>query len=372
MKNVLTLALTLALGVLPSAHAQTPTTANAVVTTRDGQSLVMPLNVQLLPYGTLTIAPGVYLIPNYEGTGISVYIQSPQPLRVATLEEMVRSQAEWTRLTQALLAPQPPAARAPQAAAPAPQVQAPLTAASFAPVMTPTPAPAQTPGPAMTFPAPVAATPSSFPQVAAPLPVAAPQVTFAAAPAPTVQAPVFPSASTMFSSAAMPAPVAASLPTAPAVSFPGVQAAFSAPAALPQVQATPAPVLPAPVAAPAPAPAAAWAPATTLVPDFLRLSFRGRGTTVTYSLSNTSSVQAMLIDPSSLRVYQGGAPVQAQLALRDSTGGDAARQGVLMPRSMMVGTITALTRSADPITLTWQARDQQGRVFPISYAWLPQ
>ena len=72
------------------------------MTAPGAQPMVMPLNVQLLPYGTVTIANGTYFVPNYEGTGISIYIQSPQPIRVATLEETVRYQAEWMRITQAI------------------------------------------------------------------------------------------------------------------------------------------------------------------------------------------------------------------------------------------------------------------------------
>lgn len=114
---------------------------------------------------------------------------------------------------------------------------------------------------------------------------------------------------------------------------------------------------------------AQYTPTTTLVPEYLRVNFRGRGTNVTYSLSNTSSSQAMQIDPASLRAYQNGQPVEAQLAQRDSSGGT---NGVLMPRAMLVGTISVLTRSAAPITITWQAKDTQGRVYPIAYAWMPE
>jgi hypothetical protein len=359
MKTLRTLTLTLGLALSAPALAQAST--NAVVTTPNGQSMVMPLNVYLLPYGTLTIAPGVYFISNYENTGMSIYIQSPQPLPIATLEEMVRYQAEWTRITRAVAAPRP--APTPQAAlptGPAPQAvsspfasQATAAPGFAAPQATALPTfpvpPAQVPVTAPVQPATM--TPWSTPVQAAPLP----QATFSA---PPVAAP-------------QPAPVFAA---PPAPTFPTASAAFApaAPAPLPQAApvAVQAPALP--VSAPAPAAAAMWAPATTLVPDFLRPSFRGRGTTVTYSLSNTSATQSMLLDPSTLRVYQQGQPVQAQLAVRDSTGAGASSGGVLMPRSMMVGTVQVLTRSAEPITLTWQARDQQGRVYPIAYAWMPQ
>jgi hypothetical protein len=107
-----------------AAHAQTspattsPVTAppaittpgvnvNAVLTQPNQQPMTMPLNVQLLPYGTVEIARNAYFIPNFEGTGISIYIQTPYPIRIATLEETTRFQAEWLRLTQAIHAPTP-------------------------------------------------------------------------------------------------------------------------------------------------------------------------------------------------------------------------------------------------------------------------
>ena len=130
----------------------------------------------------------------------------------------------------------------------------------------------------------------------------------------------------------------------------------------------PAPATPVPSGAPQ-VQQAQYTPTTTLVPEYLRLNFRGRGTNVTYSLSNISSSQAMQIDPASLRAYQNGQPVEAQLAQRDSSGGT---NGVLMPRAMLVGTISVLTRSTAPITITWQAKDTQGRVYPIAYAWMPE
>lgn len=360
-KFLTTVVLTAVLSTSSLSAAQTLT--NAVVTAPGAQPMVMPLNVQLLPYGTVTIANGTYFIPNYEGTGVSIYIQSPQPIRVATLEETVRYQAEWMRITQAISSG--------RSTTPAPVPQA-----ATLPVMPQAAAPVQAfpTNPAAAIGVPSTAVP---PMAAAALPAtAAPAVnwtapstpaptlmTFPTATAPTQQPTpptpaTFPSATTMFQQAAFPAASSA----VPASTFPAAATAF-APTALPVVASAPA------LSVAPQVQQAQYAPATTLVPEYLRLSFRGRGTNVTYSLSNTSSSQAMQIDPASLRAYQNGQPVEAQLAQRDSSGGT---NGVLMPRAMLVGTISVLTRSAAPITITWQAKDTQGRVYPIAYAWMPE
>ncbi|GGR32670.1 hypothetical protein [Deinococcus ruber] len=353
----------LATTLLPTAaHAQSTLTplaqattqvqsVSAIVTAPGAQPMVMPLNVYTLPYGTVTIAEGVYFIPNYENTGISIYIQSPKALHVATLEEMVRYQAEWQRLTQAVTQAPAPTPSAPVAVSlPKPVAPAPMPAARATPM--PITAPVTT---VATVPAPVA------PQMAAP-------VLQAAAPAaPALPAPM-PSASQVFATP-VPLPAAAQVFASPAApTAPAPMAALPTPA---QVFApAAAPVAAAPLAAtPAPLPTA-WAPEVTLVPNYLRLSFRGRGTTVSYSISNVSDISSVQIDPASLRAYQNGQQIAAQLTARDSSAGTAT--GTLMPKSMLVGTVKVQTRATDPVTLTWQAKDASGRSYPISYAWLPQ
>ncbi|MBX8465600.1 MULTISPECIES: hypothetical protein [unclassified Deinococcus] len=365
MKKLLTVVLTALLSSASLSAAQTA--VNAVVTAPGAQPMVMPLNVQLLPYGTVTIANGTYFIPNYEGTGISIYIQSPQTIRVATLEETVRYQAEWMRITQAISsgrsttpAAAPQAASVPVMPQATPQAQtfptSPAAAISVPGTAVPTLASAMpvASAPAMNWTAPSTAAVSSTPApTLANFPTAAAPLQQPAAPAPTT----FPSANNLFQQAAF--------PTAPSA-FPAAATAFTPTTTAPQVASAPA------TAVPSVAPQvqqAQYTPTTTLVPEYLRVNFRGRGTNVTYSLSNTSSSQAMQIDPASLRAYQNGQPVEAQLAQRDSSGGT---NGVLMPRAMLVGTISVLTRSAAPITITWQAKDTQGRVYPIAYAWMPE
>lgn len=361
MKKLLTVVLTALLSSASLSAAQTA--VNAVVTAPGAQPMVMPLNVQLLPYGTVTIANGTYFIPNYEGTGISIYIQSPQTIRVATLEETVRYQAEWMRITQAISS-----GRSTTPAA-APQVTLPVMPQTTPQAFPTNPAAAiSTPSmsvPTMAAPLPVTSAPatnwttpstaamSNTPATLANFPTAAAPLQQPAAPAPTT----FPSANNLFQQAAFP-----SAPSA----FPAAATAFTPTATAPHV--APAPATPVPSVAPQ-VQQAQYTPTTTLVPEYLRVNFRGRGTNVTYSLSNTSSSQAMQIDPASLRVYQNGQTVEAQLAQRDSSGGT---NGVLMPRAMLVGTISVLTRSAAPITITWQAKDTQGRVYPIAYAWMPE
>ncbi|GGR30551.1 hypothetical protein [Deinococcus ruber] len=345
-----------------SVHAQTaapvtplpaqPQLTKAIVSAPGSQPMVMPLNIYTLPYGTQTIADNVYYIANYEGTGISITIQSPSSLHVASLEEMVRYQAEWTRITQMISQTPTPQAPAPQAATPTQQVMAALSAKPTG----------------LTLPATVAQPLQSqpaAPQAVSPVPSAAPQ---AQAAFPSSPAQVFNSAPS-----AAPTPVAVA-PTpvfaaAPQAVLPSAAQMFSAPA---PVAATPAPVTapaPAPVAVAQPT-ATTMNPAITLVPNYLRLSFRNRGNTVSYSISNLSDISSVQIDPNTLRAYQNGQQLAAQLTVRDSSAGTAT--GTLMPKSMLVGSVKVQTRATDPVTLTWQAKDEGGHTYPISYAWLPQ
>ena len=60
--------------VLSTAAAQTATK----------QLPLPPIQLDVLPYGTVTLSEGRYLINNYEGRGIDMYIFSPVPLRIAT------------------------------------------------------------------------------------------------------------------------------------------------------------------------------------------------------------------------------------------------------------------------------------------------
>ena len=80
-----------------------------------------PLDLKLLPYGTLQLASGVYYVPNYAGSGVSIYIQSPLPLRIATLEESLKLQGDFLHLGGSVprnTAPAP--ASAPRPTPPAP------------------------------------------------------------------------------------------------------------------------------------------------------------------------------------------------------------------------------------------------------------
>lgn len=316
------------------------TTTNAVVTVPGSQPMVMPLNIYTLPYGTVTIASGVYFIPNYENTGISIYIQSPAPLKIATLEEMVRYQAEWAQLTQQVTqTPAPPAQQAVAASTPiqGSSLAAPVTAAPH-PIPVPTTQTVQAPAALPAAPVAVTSAPS-FPSAAAAFSATLPSggVQAFSMPTPTTQA--------QPSQATTPQMQAAVLPVAQATTFAQPQQAV---------------ILAAPT----------WSAPITLVPNYLRLNFRATGWAVSYSISNLSESASLQIDPRSLRVYQGGQPVEAQLTVRDSSTGTAS--GTLAPKAMLVGSVKALTRSGDALTLTWTARDAQGRSYPISYAWLPE
>lgn len=302
MKKLLTLALALS---LPVAAAQSQ------------PAQPMPLNVGLLPYGTITVADGNYYIPNYQETGIAIYIQSPKSLPVATLDQMMAAQAAWQKYTNLLNQPSPPK---PDALPTIPAVNPSTSVASPAPTTAAQPVPAPT---ANLAASPVAAT-----------------------------------------STVKPAAVSMQGPSAPKVAnFPNAQTAFGksdkAPVASPSV-----------ATAPATAPQAVVSPtSTTLVPEWVRVNFRGRGKITSYSITNNSASQTLSIDPSSVRAYQNGAVVPATLALRDSAGGNG---GKLMPNSMLVGTITVVTKSSAPITVTWEAKDSNGRSYPIAYAWMPE
>ena len=390
-KTLLTALLALTLTATATAHAQSAaTTATAVVTVPGSQPMAMPLNVYLLPYGTIKISEGNYFISNYEGTGISVYLQSPTPLRIATLEEMVRYQAEWARLTSTTASAPTPVST--------PKVAAAVTAPTAQPVAAVAPAAAQS-LPMLTMPSGQPLTATSVTQSAAPLSTAAP----VAAPAPMTM-PVAQTTMPVQSAQPVqtaqpvqqqvawtqPAPMAAaptSVPqTAPAPTWPQTQAApavntLAFPQAaqafpnaqtgmMPAVTATMAPTPIPTVQAQSTTPTNTYSPATTLVPNYLRLSFRGRGNTLTYSIGNNSSDATVRLDPQSVRIYQDGQIVPANLSVRDSTGDTTS--GSLSPRAMLVGTVNVVTRSTSPITLMWQATDAQGRTYPISYAWLPQ
>lgn len=58
-----------------------------------------PLDLKLLPYGTIQLAGGVYYVPNYAGSGVSIYIQSPVPLTIATLEQSLKLQGDFLHLS---------------------------------------------------------------------------------------------------------------------------------------------------------------------------------------------------------------------------------------------------------------------------------
>ncbi len=341
-----------------------PVTANAVVQTPGAAPLVMPLNVQLLPYGTIELAPGTYFIPNFENTGISVYLQSPKPIRIATLEETLRFQAEWARLTRDVYVSASTGAAAPVAASPTSFLQ-PVGAAPARPAAASWPPPAPT--------QPVAQAPAALqgpalpplPAAPAPAPVAlaAPPAAPVASP-PTPAFPVYPAYATAAPTAPSPT-LPSAPPAAPALAYANP---YLAPAAAPTGYANP--YAASPYAALPSAPQA-MAPAPTLVPQYLQVNFKGRGNGATFMISNTSEGQALQIDPGSLRVYQGQQQVKAELTVRDSSSGRAT--GTLLPRSALIGTLkVTASGSSDPLTITWQARDMQGATYPITYSWLPR
>lgn len=310
MKKLLALAFAL---MLPAATAQS--------------AQPMPLNVALLPYGTITVADGNYYIPNYQETGISIYIQSPKAIPVANLDQMMAAQAAWLKYTMALnQSPASPAAKpdtAPPSATPAtPAPTQPKTAVPTPPQ--PTASKPATPAAPQPSPAAATATRPETPPMQGP-------------PAPTVKLPSFPNAQAAFAKAGSATPATPAAPTQ--------TASVADPA--PQVSPT----------------------STTLVPEWVRVNFRGRGKSTSYSISNSSSSQTLSLDPTSLRAFQNGAVIPATLALRDSAGGNGSK---LLPNSMVLGTITVLTKSSAPITVTWEAKDASGRSYPIAYAWMPE
>jgi hypothetical protein len=129
---LLTLAAPLSLAQTPS--PTTPNTMSPLV------SAPAPFQVDLLPFGTVTLADGSYYIPDYQGTGIGVYIQSPTPLKIATLEETVQLQTRWTRFLNPPTASTPAPVTPTPTASPAPVVPQPTVQAA-APVAPTTPLP---------------------------------------------------------------------------------------------------------------------------------------------------------------------------------------------------------------------------------------
>jgi hypothetical protein len=131
---LLTLAAPLSLAQTPSPSSTTPNTLSPLV------SAPAPFQVDLLPFGTVTLADGSYYIPDYQGTGIGVYIQSPTPLKIATLEETVQLQTRWTRFLNPPTASTPAPATPTPTASPAPVISRPTVQAA-APVAPTTPLP---------------------------------------------------------------------------------------------------------------------------------------------------------------------------------------------------------------------------------------
>lgn len=133
-----------------------------------GQQFLMPISLDLLPYGTVTLSEGRYLISNYEGRGIDIYIFSPQPLRIATYAEMMVFQAQFGQMMKAVAQGSPVPTFTPQnpplAAAPAAQPAAQPVAPAAGPQRPPSPVQAAAPAPF----APVLAAPTLAPVMAGP------------------------------------------------------------------------------------------------------------------------------------------------------------------------------------------------------------
>lgn len=155
----------------PLTHAQTPPAPTPATSTptgqvggipvtavqqQNGQQFLMPISLDLLPYGTVTLSEGRYLISNYEGRGIDIYIYSPQPLRIATYAEMMLFQSQFGQMMKAVaqgspvpmyttqnppLAVSTPTPAAPLATPPALPSPPPATAAAASPPAAPTATP---------------------------------------------------------------------------------------------------------------------------------------------------------------------------------------------------------------------------------------
>lgn len=146
----------------PLTHAQTtPTTPPTgqvggipvtAVQQQNGQQFLMPISLDLLPYGTVTLSEGRYLISNYEGRGIDIYIYSPQPLRIATYAEMMLFQSQFGQMMKAVAQGSPVPMYTSQNP---PLAVAPTAAPASVPALPPIPSPAPT------LPAPAPAVPSS-------------------------------------------------------------------------------------------------------------------------------------------------------------------------------------------------------------------
>ncbi|MFC6663666.1 hypothetical protein [Deinococcus multiflagellatus] len=107
------LSLTLGAGQV---SAQTSAAPATVTTVAPGvPATTQPISLELLPAGTVVLGDGRYLISNYGGLGIDIYIYSPTPLRIAAPSERTAFEANYADATGT----RPPVPAAPTAAPPA-------------------------------------------------------------------------------------------------------------------------------------------------------------------------------------------------------------------------------------------------------------
>lgn len=332
------------------AHAQEAANATATFMGQGG-NMVMPLNINLLPAGTIQISEGNYYIANYHNTGVNIYVQSPTPLRIATVEEMARYQAEWMRIISRPSATATAPAKVPpaQAADVVKNLAATLSEGQPSVIKTPAPVTSTTPAPAAsalaaqsqpkeTLPAPSVTTPAPKANVAPPAPKAT-------APTSTPRQ----SATALLKLSLNTTPVR-TLPT-----FPKASEIFNTPATL----AKPAPALP--------TPQPSGLTTSQPLPSDLQVKFNGVGTSTTYSIMNTGN-KAWSIDPRTLKVTQKGTVVRSLITMRESKGKSG---GTIAPSSAVIGTIKAETTANAPITVQWQVKNAAGKTYLLTYSWSP-
>lgn len=373
------------------AHAQEATNATTTFTGQ-GVNMVMPLNINLLPAGTIQISEGNYYIANYQNTGVNIYIQSQTPLRIATVEEMARYQAEWTRIITRPGTTTTAPAKMPltQAADVVKNLATALSEGQPAGIKTPAPVTSRTPAPAAsapaaqnqpkeTLPVPRVTTPAPKAKVAPPAPKAAPptstpkqtgtmasKLNLTTTPKTPVQTlPTFPKASEIFG---VPATLQPVIKTQAPTRAPGASPVATTRMLSPYTRPPVIPPVPVARATPAlPTPQPSGLTTSQPLPSDLQVKFNGVGTSTTYSIMNTGN-KVWSIDPRTLKVMQKGAIVRSLITLRESKGKSG---GTIAPSSAVIGTIKAETTADAPITVQWQIKNAAGKAYLLTYSWSP-
>ena len=292
------------------------------------------VNFDVLPEGAVWVRPGVFKVPNYNGTGATLWIE--------VSGKSVPLFGTWTGLSgfqpvTINATPQPTATAASTTEPAATQVAAPTP--KVEPVAAPTPKvePVAAPTPKVE---PVAAPTPKVEPVAAPTPKVEP----VAAPAPKVE-PVAAPAPTGSVTASSKAPGTTEAATRPLPATSPVRVALTA-----SDKGTVTSSLP------------AWVSS-----QFFIAPGKADGTLVIgYSMNNSDPMLALITDPGKLRIKQGDRELTGRLDRRNTSQ----QVGYLGPKTGEFGTLTVQDASPEPITLLWEMQGTAGEgTYTVSVTW---